>query len=489
MSAENKKQPLSLFEALVPVAGLILLIALSYYLFGDAGSSGPNQVALVFATMIAVTMARIRGCSLDELREAAISSVGSGVGAIFILLGVGALIGTWALSGTLVTMIYYGLVLLNPNYFYVTACAVAAATSFGIGSSWTVAGTIGIGLMGVAANMDLDPAITAAAIISGAYFGDTTSPLSDSANLAAGAGEANLYDHIRETLLTSIPALLLSLGVFWLLGRFGEPGSFDATNHLANIQASFHVSWVLLLPLLVVLLLALLKLPPFTTIFIGALLGGVLAVIVAPERVVAFAGAGASVPHWLALVKGVWLAFATGYVSSSGDPALDAIATRGGMSAMLSTVWLVITAFAFGGVVERAGILERLIAPIVSVAKSGGTLVSALIASVIATNVTTADQYLSIVLPGRMFNAVFAERGLAPPVLSRTIGASGTPTSALVPWNSCGAYLSATLGVSTFHYFPYAVFNFASPILAAVVAFLGIRMLRLTKVNFDESAV
>ena len=474
MTSPDPPQPLTLIEAVIPIAGLILLVALSYYLFGDAGASGPNQVALTVATMIAVFIGWRRGHSLESLREAAVASVGSGIGAMFILFGVGALIGTWALSGTLVAMVYYGLQLLSPNYFYLTACAIAAVVSFSIGSSWTTVGTIGVGLMGIALNMDLSPAITAGAVISGAYLGDTTSPLSDSANLAAAAGGVDLYQHIRETALTSIPAVAIALGVFFSLGR---PGDFDAADKMHAIESAFNITPWLFIPLVVVVGLALLRFPPFTAIFIGALVGGVLGAIVAPGRVVELGG-GEGIPRWLAIVKGVWLALASGYKSDTGYAAIDLLVSRGGMESMLNTIWLVITALAFGGVVEKAGVLERLMAPVIAAVKSAGAMVASLVAAVFATNVVTADQYIAIVLPGRMFKGAFARSGLAPVVLSRTIAASGTPTSALVPWNSCGAYMAATLGVATFSYLPYAIFNFASPLLAIAVAYLGIRMLR-----------
>ena len=212
MNSPDSAPPLSLAEAIIPVAALILLVGLSYFLFGDAGAAGPNQVALVVATMIAVVIGRRRGHSLESLGKAASDSVATGIGAIFILLAVGALIGTWALSGTLVAMVYYGLQLLSPNYFYVTACAISAIVALSIGSSWTVVGTIGVGLMGIAVSMDLNPAIAAGAVISGAYFGDKSSPLSDSANLSAAAAGVDLYQHVRETLLTSAVALAISLG-------------------------------------------------------------------------------------------------------------------------------------------------------------------------------------------------------------------------------------------------------------------------------------
>ncbi len=476
MNRPDTPQPLTLVEAVIPIASLIVLVALSFYLFGDAGAGGPNQVALVVATMIAVFIAWRRGHSLDSLREAAMASVSSGIGAIFILFAVGALIGTWAMSGTLVAMVYYGLQLLSPNYFFVTVCAISAVVAASIGSSWTVVGTIGIGFMGIAQNMGLNPAIAAGAVISGAYFGDTTSPLSDSCNLASAAAGVDLYTHIRETAVTSAAALAISLVVFFILGR---PGDFDASDKIAAIEGAFHISLVLFLPLLLVVVLALLKFPPFTAIFLGALAGGVLAVFVAPQRVIAFAAAVDGTPTWLALLKGVWLALAGGYKAATGHAAIDQLVTRGGMDSMLNTIWLIITALAFGGVVEKAGVLDRLITPVIERAKSAGTMVASLVGSVFATNVVTADQYIAIVLPGRMFKAAFAKRGLAPVVLSRTIGASGTPTGALVPWNSCGAYMAATLGVATFSYLPYAIFNLASPLLTIVIAYAGIRMLRV----------
>jgi NhaC family Na+:H+ antiporter len=472
----EQPQPLTLTEAIIPVASLILLVALSYFLFGDAGAGGPNQVALVVATMIAVFIGWRRGHSLESLGDAAKNSVGTGITAIFILFAVGALIGTWAMSGTLIAMVYYGLQLLSPNYFYVTACAISAIVAISIGSSWTVVGTIGIGFMGIAANMDLNPAIAAGAIISGAYFGDTCSPLSDSANLAAAASGVDLYQHLRETLLTSSVAVAIALAIFFMLGR---PGDFDAGAKIEGIRSAFNINLWLFLPLAVVVALAAFKFPPFTAIFAGALAGGVLAVFVAPDRVVAYAGGGEGMPRVVALLKGFWLALASGYKSSSGVASLDLLASRGGMDSMLNTIWLIITALAFGGVVEKAGVLDRLITPIIEKAKTNGALVASLVSSIVATNIITADQYIAIVLPGRMFKSAFTRRGLAPAVLSRSVAGSATPTSALIPWNSCGAYMAATLGVATWSYAPWAFFSYVSPLLAVAVAYAGIRMLRV----------
>lgn len=466
----DKRPPLSLLTAAIPVASLILLVGLSYYLFKDGGIDGPNQVAMVMATMIAVFIGWRRGHTLHELNDAAVASVGAGLGAIFILFAVGALIGTWAMSGTLVAMVYYGLKILDPGYFYVSAAAITAAISFGIGSSWTVVGTVGIGLMGISGAMNLDPAITAGAVISGAYFGDTVSPLSDSVNLAAGVANVDLYAHVRRTGVLSASALAIALCFFWFAG--GTAG-FDASYKLATLDADFHISLALFLPLVLVMALAALKVRPFTTIFLGALAGGVMAVIVAPDRVQAFADPDRQIPAWLAQIKGVWAALSSGYVSSTGHAMVDALATRGGMSSMLTTVWLVMAAFAFGGVAEKISVLDRLIGPIVNVARSTGRLVAMVVVSILATSIAAADQYLAIVLPGRMFKRTFEDRGLPPVLLSSSVGAAATPSSALIPWNSCGAYMAATLGVATFSYAPYAIFNFANPLLAITVAYLG----------------
>lgn len=463
-----------MLEATIPVVSLILLVGMAYFLFGDAGALGPNQVALTIATMIGVFIGWRRGHSLESLGKAASDSVATGIGAVFILLAVGALIGTWALSGTLVAMVYYGLRLLSPDYFYVTACAISAAVAFSIGSPWTVAGTIGVGFMGIAASMGLNPAIAAGAILSGAYFGGVSSPLSSAANMAAAVANVPLYTHIRESLVTAAAALAIALVLYFMLGA---PGDFDSSHKMDAIAAAFRVSPWLFLPLLVVIVLALYKFPPFTTIFLGALAGGVMAVIIAPERVIAFANAP-GLPAGLALTKGVWQALATGYTSTSGFQPMDDLASRGGMASMLGTIWLIVAALGFGGVVEKAGVLDRLITPVIARAKSDGALVAALAGSTVATNIITADQFIAIVLPGRMFKQAMADRGLAPDVLSRSVGNTAISTSVLVPWNSCGAYMAATLGVATSHYAPYAIFSLVLPIITVAIAFAGVRMPR-----------
>lgn len=467
-------QPLTVGEALLPVAGLIILLAMAYFLFGDAAAGGPNQIALTIGALIAVYVGWRRGHSLDSLRDAAVAGVNTGIGAIFILLAVGSLIGTWAMSGTLTAMVYYGMMLLSPNYFYFTTCLICAVVAMSVGSSWTVAGTIGIGLVAIADRMGLDPAITAGAILSGAYFGDKSSPLSDTANLACAAAGANLYTHIVEALWTSIPALVIALAFFWWLG---SPGDFDASASLSTIRDVLAPSFWDFLPLLLVLGLALRRTPPFITIFAGAMAGGLLAVIRVPERVIAFADVS-YLPDALALLKGVWGALATGYVSNTGFAAADAFLSRGGMESMLDTIWLIIVALAFGGVVEKAGVLERLITPVIKAARSVGALIASLVGAAIATNMLAADQYIAVVLPGRMFRGAFQQRGLAPVVLSRAVGDAAIVTAPLVPWNSCGAFMAATLGVATTAYLPYAMFNLIMPLITIAFGMFGWRMLR-----------
>jgi NhaC family Na+:H+ antiporter len=463
-----------LVDALIPAVALIGLLALSYILFGDAASAGPNQVALLFCGIVAAGIAYKNGMRWEGIRQAAIDGIASGLAAIMILLAVGALIGTWALSGTIVAMVYYGLQILSPNFFYASTALICAVIGISIGSSWTVAGTIGIGLMGIAASMNLSPEITAGAVISGAYFGDKASPLSDTANLATATAGSGIYEHIRESLFTSIPALLIAVILFTLLGY---PGDFDASAMLSGIERSFKVSLWAFVPLLIVLGLSIARFPPLVTIFIGALAGGVMALILDPSRVIAFAGApDLSAP--LAAIKGLWMALANGYVANSGNAAIDVILTRGGMSNMMNTVWLIITALAFGATVEHAGMLNRLIDPIIRGAKSIGALVASVVATCIGANVVTSDQYISIAIPARLFRPEFLKRGLAPVLLSRVVGDSATVTSPLIPWNSCGAYMAAALGVPATGFALYCFFNFLNPAITIAFAVLGIRVLR-----------
>jgi NhaC family Na+:H+ antiporter len=287
-------------------------------------------------------------------------------------------------------------------------------------------------------------------------------------NLAAAATGAQLYDHIRASLITSIPAIALALLGFGLLG---SPGDFDASGTQAAISARHAVTVWAFLPVVLVVVLSIMRCPPFLAILGGALAGGVMAVILQPGLVLQLASRP-ELPDWIGLIKGVWQAMASGFVYQSGDPDLDALLSRGGMDSMLNTIWLIMAALAFGAVLERAGMLERIVAPTVRFARSTASLVATVVASAIGMNIVAGDQYLSVVLPGRMFRTEFARRGLAPRLLSRTIGDSGIVTAPLVPWNSCGAYMAATLGIATFAFLPYAFFNLLNPLMTILAAFL-----------------
>jgi len=462
-------------DALLPVGSLLVLLGLSFYLFRDTASYGPNQIALLFCGLIAAAIAYKNCMAWDGIRQAVVDGVASGLVAIMILLGVGALIGTWAMSGTISSMVYYGLKLLSPDYFYATTTIICAVVGFSIGSSWTVAGTIGIGMMGIAESMQLSPAVTAGAVISGAYFGDKASPLSDTANLATAAAGSGLFDHIRESLWTSVPSLLLAVVFFGFLGAAGD---FDPSATLNRLQTHTVVSLWSFLPLIAVFALAMLRFPPFVTVFIGAMVGGVQAMVLAPDAVKTLA-ANPALPESLALLKGVWAALGSGYTVASGDPMVDKLLTRGGMASMLNTVWLIITALAFGAVVEHAGLMQRLMEPVIRQAKSATALVASVVVTCIGANILTSDQYMAIVLPARLFRQTFIDRGYSPVLLSRAVGDSATVTSPLIPWNSCGAYMAAALGVSAVTFAPYCFFNLFNPLITIVFTAIGLRVLRV----------
>jgi Na+:H+ antiporter, NhaC family len=469
----------SMLHALVPLLLLITLLATSVYLFGDDASYGPNQIALLLCACVAGVIGLRNGMRWQEVQDAMVHGVSLATSAIFILLAVGALIGTWILSGTVPTLIYYGVQVMEPSWFYPAACFVCAIVALSIGSSWTVAGTLGVALIGVSQGLGLSPEITAGAVISGAYFGDKMSPLSDTTNLAPAAAGSELFSHIRHMSWTTGPAIVIALAGFTLLGLFAQrPATAVDFGDLPTLLGTqFTLGWYLLIPLVVVLLLAMRKVPAFPSILIGALLGGLFAVLFQPQLVIARAD-NPDIPSAMAMLAGVWGALSDGYVSTTGNEAVDELLSRGGMSSMLNTIWLVLCAMAFGAVMERMGLLERLIRGVLSAAKSTGALIASTIGTAIGSNVVASDQYMSIVLTGRIFRPEYDRRGLAPVNLSRALEDGGTLTSPLVPWNSCGAYMAATLGVATFDYLPYALFNLASPLVALVFAYAGFKILK-----------
>jgi len=475
----NEPRSPTVLDALIPLAVLIPLLALSVYLFGADSSAGPNQLVLLMSAAVAAVVAVKNGYAWDDIEHAIVAGIGTAMRAILILLCVGALIGTWMMSGTVPAMIYYGLKLLNPETFYAVTALICAIASVSIGSSWTVAGTLGVALVGVALGLGLSPAVTAGAIISGAYFGDKMSPLSDTTNLAAAVVGVGLFDHIRHMVWTTGPSFVIALVIYLFIGS-GTDVATDELQLAATMTAlagSFDITPLALLPLLVVFLLAIRKFPPLPTIFFGAILGGLTAVWLQPDVVVAFAG-DAGQGRALAMTKGVWMALSDGYVSNSGTPEVDDLLSRGGMSSMLTTVWLILCALSFGAVMEHAGFLARLIRSALRAARSTGSFFATVALTCIGTNIVAGDQYIAIVVPGKMYEAEMRRRGLARRNLSRIIEDSGTLTSALVPWNTCGAYMAATLGVATFAYLPFALFNLINPLVSVLYAYLGITITR-----------
>lgn len=467
------KEP-TLIDALIPIVSLIVMLFMSVKLFGSDSSSGPNQIVLTLGAAIATIVAIQNGHRWSDLLEAIIGGIGTSMGAVLILLSVGGLIGTWLMAGTVPALIYYGLELLNPQWFYIAACLISAIAALATGSSWTVAGTLGVALIGVAQGLGLSPAIAAGAIISGAYFGDKMSPLSDTTNLAPAVAETDLFTHIRHMVWTTAPSFTLSLILFAVIGLGADVQSDgDALQSLKlTLGDAFNITPLALIPLVVVFFMAYRKVPPLPTILFGALLGGFMALILQREAVLAFANSPDLTPA-LAMTKGVWLALADGYTSSTGVPEVDNLLSRGGMSSMLVTIWLILTAMAFGAVLEHSGMLLRLIQAALTAAKSTGALITTVVLTCIGINIVAADQYIAIVLPGKMFRAEFRRRGLAPKNLSRVIEDSGTLTSPLVPWNTCGAYMAATLGVATLAYLPFVFFNLINPVVSIIYGLTG----------------
>ena len=473
----------SLLDALVPIVALAMMLALSVYLFGSDSSSGPNQIVLALAAAIASIVAIRNGHKWYDLQKAMIAGISTAMVAILILLSVGALIGTWLMAGTVPSLIYYGMQILSPQWFFAAACLICAVAALATGSSWTVAGTLGVALIGVSMGLGLSPAIAAGAIIGGAYFGDKMSPLSDTTNLAPAVVETDIFTHIRHMAWTTGPSFTIALFLFAIVGLGTESQSDSVALQalIGTLEQSFNISVFALLPLVVVLYMAYKKIPPLPTILFGALLGGVMAVILQPEGVLRFSDSP-DLSRGIAMTKGVWLALSNGYVSTTGVAEVDDLLTRGGMSSMLVTIWLILTALAFGAVLEHTGMLQRLIDAALKRAKSTGALVTTVVLSCIGINIVAADQYIAIVLPGKMYRAEFARRNLAPKNLSRVIEDSGTLTSPLVPWNTCGAYMSATLGVATLAYLPFAFFNLINPLVSIIYGFTG-----FTIVKTDEA--
>ena len=474
----NLKTP-TMLDVITPILLLIIMLSFSVYLYGDDSSYGANQIALILSACVAAIVGIKNGYKWKDIETGIVKGIGMGMSAILILLAVGALIGTLIMSGTVPAMIYYGLNILSPSIFYFATCIICAISALSIGSSWTVAGTLGVALMGIATGLGLSPSITAGAVISGAYFGDKMSPLSDTTNLAPAIAGTDLFSHIRHMLWTTGPSLLIALIMFLFIGLSSESSGNSKGLELiqTTLQNTFNINIISFIPIIVIFILAYKKVPAFPTILIGALLAGLFSAIFQPQVVKSFVGEP-DLSTGLVMVSGVWTALHSGFVLESGVEIVDDLLTRGGMASMLNTIWLVICALAFGAVLETTNILKKLVESFLLLANSTGSLIITTITTCIGINIIAADQYISIVLPGRMYRAEFKRRKLAARNLSRTLEDSGTITSPLIPWNTCGAYMSASLGVATFSYLPFCFFNLVNPLVAIIYAIFNVKIIK-----------
>lgn len=467
MQTANKHIPL--IVAATPLGILITLLTINVLIYGDDAISGSSQVILMLCAFITAGFARGYGVLWSTIEKGVIESLSVATPAILILLLVGALSGAWMISGIVPTMIYYGLQVLDPTFFLVSACVISAVVAIFTGSSWTTSATIGIALIGIGNVLGISPAWSAGAILSGAYFGDKMSPLSDTTNLAAASAGTELFTHIRYMLITTTPSIIIALALFALLGFTALPDTAmpDVAEIEETLQQTINITpWLLVVPL-AVLAMIINKVPALPALFVGAALGAVFALIFQPDLV---RGLAPDAEPDMQMYRGIMQALYTDSAIVTGHEVLDQLLRSGGIAGMLGTIWLIISAMMFGGAMEASGFLSRITEALVSRTKSVFGLVATTAGTCIVANTTTSDQYLALLIPGRMFAKTYRQRGLAPQNLSRTLEDSGTATSVLVPWNTCGAYHAAVLGVATLSYAPFAFFCLLSPVMTLLIA-------------------
>jgi NhaC family Na+:H+ antiporter len=476
-------EAIPLWMAILPLIFLMTLLAGAVYFFGDRASAGPSQIALITAATFAALLGIIRGQSWHELEQAIVDGITLVIRASLILLLIGSMIGSWMLAGTAPAIIYLGLGVLDPNWFYPAAMILCAIVAVSIGSSWTTAATVGLALIGISQVLGLSTEITAGAVISGAYFGDKMSPLSDSTNLAPAIAGVDLFVHIKHMFWTTTPSFIIALLLFTWLG-WGGADLLESSTTIESTRATLLHSYTLgfptFIPIILLLALSIMKVPAMPTIVLGTLAGSLVAVFYQNSASDLLAGGS------LSQLKNLWTVLTDGYVANTGDTALDQLLSRGGMSSMLNTVWLILSAMCFGGIMEHTGFLRRIVITLLKGVHGTSSLILTTVLTSIGMNIVAADQYIAIVIPGRMYRLEFKRRGLAPENLSRTLEDAGTMTSALVPWNTCGAFMAATLGVPTLSYLPYAYLNLLNPLMAIIY---GICNFKLTPLQADELVI
>lgn len=473
---ENKN--LNIWEALIPIFALIAMLAFNISIFGDDALSGSNQFILLMGAAVAAIVGFKNQVSYKQMLEEVAENVKSTSGAILILLMVGSLAGTWLISGIIPSMIYYGLQILNPKIFLAACVVICAIISIATGSSWTTSATVGIALIGIGETLNVSLGMTAGAVLSGAYFGDKMSPLSDTTNLAPAMAGAELFDHIKYMALTTVPTITIALIIFIIIGlNLNTSGTPDISDKMAAMDAAFNISpWLFLVPAIVIALIVK-KTPPLIALLAGTLLGAIAAIIAQPAIVAKVAGADSLT--FTSAYKGVMTAITVDSSVETTSAELNDLFSAGGMKGMLGTIWLIICAMVFGGVMDAIGALSRISESLLNLFDSVFGLFASTVASCLALNVTASDQYLAIVVPGKMYAQAYRDKGLAPENLSRTLEDSGTVTSVLVPWNTCGAYQSGVLGVGVGEYFVYAIFNWLSPFTTLFFAALNIKIKQL----------
>jgi len=471
-----KNNKLSILEAIIPVIILVCMLAYNVFIFGDDSLSGSNQFILLMGAAVASIIGFKNKVSFSLMMNEVAENVKTTSSAIFILLMVGALAGTWLVSGIIPTMIYYGLQILNPTIFLPACLIICAVISVATGSSWTTAATVGIALIGIAEALGIPLGMTAGAVLSGAYFGDKMSPMSDTTNLAPAMAGTDLFTHIKYMSYTTIPTFIITLIIFVIIGLTlnvnGEAA--DTFVMLRDINKAFNINpWLFLVPTIVIGLI-IKKTPPLIALTAGTILAAIFALIFQPQIIMNIAGA--SELNFNSAYKGLMTAITVNTTIVTDNEILADLFTSGGMAKMMGTIWLILCAMVFGGIMDAIGALAKISSYMLQLFDSIFGLFASTVFTCIGLNFTASDQYLAIVVPGKMYSKAFKEKGLAPENLSRTLEDSGTVTSVLIPWNTCGAYHSNVLGVSVADYFVYAIFNWLSPFTTLFFAALNIKI-------------
>ena len=474
----QKKINLSLNESLFPILLLIIFLSFNVYVYGDDAMGGSNQFILLLGAAAGIGLGVFKGFKFSNMMSQVAENLKSVTGAIVILLFVGALSGTWLISGIIPSMIYYGLNILHPSIFLPSCLIICAIISIATGSSWTTSATVGIALIGISKAIGIPIEMSAGAIISGAYFGDKLSPLSDTTNLAPAISGSDLFTHIKYLTITTVPTISISLIIFIILNFYMiSSGPTDNTVLLEAINQTFNITPLIFIVPFIVIVLIIKKTPPIIALFTGTILGAIFALIfqqdiltqLSNSNSLTFEGAYSAIINSITVDTNI----------ESGNSELNDLFTSGGMLGMMNTIWLVISAMVFGGVMESIGALKTITTSLLNLGKSTFSLFASTAGSCLAINLTTSDQYLAIVIPGKMFEKAFKEKNLAPENLSRTLEDTGTVTSVLIPWNSCGAYQSGVLGVSVLDYFFYAIFNWLSFFMTLIVAGFNYKIKKL----------